>query len=270
MLNIQKAVSFVEKNGTILEKYRLHFLTGKEKNDEIPLQYLKNIQNVDGSFPYNSEKGKSSCVLTTSYYLGLMVELRLGSSDVCERTINYLFRIQGKDGDWSENEAIKQYNPPFWDTPSDLKTTMWLTANITNYLIQLGYNNSQVVQRAVHFLLKNRDEEGKFAGFLHSTWIAIGVFGQLQGSESEVVKKALKVIDENIENLRDGADDFAWCLECFYVAGLTKENPTVKKCIEELIHLQQENGAWLSAGGEKFAVSTTINVLKVLKNYKLW
>ena len=147
---------------------------------------------------------------------------------------------------------------------------MWLTANITNYLIQLGYSESQAVQRAVRFLLKNRDEEGKFAGFLHSTWISIGVFGQLRGSESDIVKNALKVIDENIRKLRDGAGDFAWCLECFYAAGLTKENPIVKKCIDELVDLQQENGAWLSADGEKFTASTTINVLRVLKNYKLW
>lgn len=144
-MDIPKAISFVEKNGTALEKYRLHFLRGKEKNDEIPLQYLRNLQNEDGGFPYDSEKGKLSCVLTTSYYLGLMVELGLGNSNVCKKTTDYLFRIQGKDGNWSENEAIKQYNPPFWDIPSDLKTTLWLTANITNYLIQLGYSKSQAV-----------------------------------------------------------------------------------------------------------------------------
>jgi len=269
-LDVSKAISFVEKNGTALEKYRLRFLIGKEESDEIPLQYLRVIQDEDGGFPYDSETGKLSCVNDTSNYLGLMVELELDSSDVCKKTIEYLFRIQGKDGSWSENEVIKQYNPPFWLIPGDLKTTMWLTASLTNHLIQLGYSKSRAVQRATRFLLKNCDNEGKFAGFLHSTWISIGVFGQLEGSGSDIVKKALKVIEENIEKLRDGAGDFAWCLECFYVAGLTKEDPTVKKCIDELVNLQQENGAWLSADGGKFTVSTTINVLKVLKDYKLW
>lgn len=269
-LDIQKAKSFVEKNGTALEKYRLCFLMGKEKNDEIPLQHLRNLQNEDGGFPYYSKRGKLSCVNDTSNYLGLMIELGLGYSNVCKKTIEYLFRIQGKEGGWSENESIKQYNPPFWLIPGDLKTTMWLTASTTNYLIQLGYSKSQAVQRAARFLLKNRDEEGKFVGFLHSTWISIGVFGQLKGSESDIVKKALKVIDENIGKLGDGAGDFAWCLECFYAAGLTKENPLVKKCVDELVNLQQENGAWLSGDGEKFTVSTTLNVLRALKNYKLW
>jgi len=269
-LNIPNAVRFVEANGTALEKYRLHFLLAKERDEQIPLQHLKNIQNEDGSFPYNDEKGKSSCVNTTSNNLSLMIELGLDKSDVCRKTVEYLLKIQGKDGSWSENEAIKQYNPPFWDLPNDLKTTMWLTATITNYLIQLGYRDSSPVQKAVGFLLKNRDNTGKFAGFLHSTWISIGVFGQLEGNNSDTVKKALKAIEQNIDKLREGAGDLAWCLECFYVAGIPKENPLVKRCMDELVNSQQENGAWKSGDGEEYAASTTVNALIALKKYRVW
>lgn len=269
-MNISKAVSFVEAKGTALEKYRLHFLLGKERDDEIPLRHLRNLQNKDGGFPYNDEKGKVSCVNATSNNLSLMIELGLDKSDVCRKTAEYLLKIQGEDGSWSENEAIKQYNPPFWDLPNDLKTTMWLTASITDFLIQLGYGNSPAVQKAAGFLLKNRDNEGKFVGFLHSTWISIGVFGQLEGSNSDIVKRALEVLEQNIEKLKSGAGDFAWCLECFYLAGIPKENSLVKRCIEELVNSQQEDGAWKSADGEEFAVSTTINVLNVLKKYKVW
>jgi len=269
-MNISNAISFVEANGTSLEKYRLRFLLDKERNDEIPLQHLRNLQNKDGGFPYKDEKGKVSCVNSTSNCLSLLLELQLDRSDVCKKTVEYLFQVQGKDGGWSENEAIMQYNPPFWDLPNDLKTTVWLTANITNFLIQLGYGNSSAVQKAVGFLLKHRDKEGKFFGFLHTTWISIGVFGQLEGSNCDIVKGALAVIEQNFEKLMGGAGDFAWCLECFYVAGLHKENPVVKRCIEESVHLQQENGAWKSADGEEFTVSTTINVLNVLKRYKVW
>lgn len=269
-LNIPKAVEFVEANGTPLEKYRLHFLFSKEKNDEIPLLYFRDLQNQDGGFPCDDEKGKVSSVNTTSNKLSLMIELGLDKSDVCRKTVEYLFRIQGKDGSWSENEAIKQYNPPFWDLPNDFKTTMWLTANITNYIIQLDYRSSSAVQNAAGFLLKNRDSEGKFAGFLHSTWISIGVFGQLEGSNSDIVKKALEVIEQNIEKLRDGAGDLSWILECLFVAGIPKENSLVKRCIEELVNSQQENGAWKSGDGQKFTVSITLNVLNILKKYEVW
>ena len=243
---------------------------GKERNDEIPLRHLRNLQNEGGGFPYNDEKGKVNCVNATSNNLSLMIELKLDKYDVCKKTVEYLFKIQGKDGSWSENEAIKQYDPPFWDLPNDLKTTMWLTASITNFLIQLGYRKSSADQKAVAFLLKNRDKEGRFPGFLHSTWISIGVFGQLEGVNSDIVKKAFKVIEQNIEKIKDGAGDLAWCLECFFIAGIPAENPLVKRCIEELGNLQLENGSWKSGDGEGFTVITTINVLNVLKKYKVW
>jgi len=269
-LNIPRAVRFIEANGNVIENYRLRFLLDKERIDEIPLQHLGSLQNRDGGFPYNDEKGKASCVSATDNNIGLMIELGLGKSDVCKKAVDYLFEIQGKDGSWSESDAIKQYNPPFWDLPGNASTSMWLTASIVSHLIQLGFGDSPAVQEAAAVLLKNRDKDGKFAGFLHSTWIAVGVFGQLEGSNSSTVKKALKVMKQNFEKIKDSAGDLAWCLECFYVAGISKGNPLVKRCIEELTNLQQKNGTWKSGDGEAFTVSTTINVLKVLKKYKVW
>jgi len=49
---------FVETNGTVLEKYRLHFLFCKEKNDEIPLRHLMNLQNKDGVSHTTMKKAK--------------------------------------------------------------------------------------------------------------------------------------------------------------------------------------------------------------------
>lgn len=269
-MDVQKAIRFIEENGTELEKHRLHYLLGKEKNKEYPLRYLRELQNDDGGFPYGGEKGKLSSVNATSGKFALMIELGLGESDVCRKTERYLLDIQGEDGSWNEDEAINEYNPPFWNTPGDLKTKMWLTANISNHLIQFGYRESEAIRKATEFLLKNRDDEGKFTGFLHSTWISIGVFGQLEGIDSEAVKKALKVIDRNINRMENGVSSFTWCLECLYVAEIPKENPVAQKCINRVIELQSENGAWASEDGETYAVFETINALRVLKMYKVW
>lgn len=269
-MDVQKAINFIEKNGTELEKYRLNYLLGRERNDEVPLRYLRRIQNDDGGFPYENEKGKASCISKTSVKLNLMIELGLTESDVCRKTVEYLLRVQGRDGGWDENYEIKQYNPPFWDLPGDPKTRMWLTADMCNYLIQLGHGESEAVKKAAEFLLKNRDAEGRFAGFMHSTWISVAVFGQLRGSDSKVVKKALKVIERNISRIEDGAADFIWCLECFHATGISKDVPVVRKCIDRVIRLQRENGAWTSEDGEKYNVSTTINALRVLKTYDVW
>jgi len=268
-MDIGKAVAFVEENGSGFEKYLLRFLLGKERSDEIPLQYFRGLQNRDGGFPYNNAKGKASCVSVTNSHFDVMIELKLTDSEVFRKTVEYLLRVQNEDGSWSESDEIKRYDPPFWDLPGDLKTSMWLTADITNHLMQAGFKESQVVRRAAGFLLSNRDEEGKFAGYLQATWISVGVFGQLSGIESEIVKKALTMIDRSMVKLKDGTV-LAWCLQCFHAAGLDKENPVVRKCINELVSLQQENGSWISSDGETYTVSATVNVLKALRKYALW
>jgi len=269
-LDVQKAINFIRENGTELEKHRLNYLLGKGRDNEVPLRYLKGIQNDDGGFPYENEKGKASCMSNTSVNLSLMIELGLAESNVCRKTVEYLLRVQGRDGGWDENDEIKQYNPPFWNIPGDMKTKMWHTANTCNYLIQLGYGESKAVKKATEILLGNRDAEGKFAGFLHSTWISVGVFGQLEGFNSEVVQKALEIISQSISRIEDGAADFIWCLECFYIAGISEDASIVKKLIDRIIELQQKNGAWTSADGEKYSVSTTIGALRVLKMYQVW
>ena len=269
-MDVQKAIRLVEENGREIDKYRLNHLLGKERDDEVPLRYLRGLQNDDGGFPYNNDRGKLSSINTVSVNLSLMVELGLAQSDVCRKTVGYLVSVQSEDGSWDEDPAINQYDPPFWNMPGDLKTKMWLTASILNYLIQLGYEESESVRKGTQFLLENRDEEGKFAGFLHATWISVGVFGQLEGIDSEVVKKALGVLERNINRMEDGASDFTWCLECFYAAGIPKHHPVVKRCLERVIELQREDGAWKSGDGEKYTVSTTISTLKALKMFKIW
>lgn len=246
------------------------YLLGKEKNKEFPLRYLRELQNDDGGFPYEDKKSNLSSINSTALNLDLMIELELGESDVCKRTVKYLLDVQGENGSWDENKIINQYNPPFWNTPGDLKTKMWLTANISNLLIQLGYKESKAIRKATRFLLKNRNEEGRFAGFLHSTWIAIGVFGQLEGIDSEIVKKAVEVMGQNIDRIEDGASDFVWCLECFHVAGLTKKNPLIQKCVKMLGELQREDGAWPSEDDDKYIATNTIGALRVLRKYGAW
>ncbi len=269
-LGIQKAIAFIEQKGTKLERYRLRRLLGKEKDMDFPLRHLKELQNNDGGFPYEDTKDRLSSINSTGMNLALMVELGLGESDVCKKTVKYLFDVQHENGSWDENKAINRYNPPFWNTPGDLNTRMWLTANVLDYLIRLSYKQSEPIEKAKEFLLENRDEEGKFAGFLHSTWIAIAVFGQLEGSDSEVVRKALKVMNQNFDRLENGASDFVWLLECLYVAKIPKDNPLVQKCINKLAGLQRNDGAWPSGNGEKYSVHTTLGALRTLRLYEVW
>jgi prenyltransferase beta subunit len=70
--------------------------------------------------------------------------------------------------------------------------------------------------------------------------------------------------------MKDVTSNLTWCLECFYIADISKNDPIVKKCIERVTELQGHDGGWAPAGGEKSNVLTTINALKALKLYKIW
>jgi hypothetical protein len=264
-LNVQNAIDFVENNGTVIERYRLNFLLGKERNDRIPLEYLKDLQNNDGSFPYGNKKGRLGCINATDVNLGLIVELGLENSDVSRKAVDYLLKVQRSDGSWVETEEIERYGPPFWDMPNDLNTAIWLTVNTASLLMQLGCRNSEVDRKATEFLLRNRDGQGKFTGFLLSTMLSVGLFGQLGGGDSDTVKKALKILEKNVKKL-----DPAWCLESLYVAGIPEENPVVRKCIEKLVASQEDGGSWKSENGKKFTTCNTINALKALRKYRIW
>jgi len=60
----------------------LNYLLGKERDDDVSLRYLRGLQNSDGGFPYDNEKGKLSSVNKTCANLSLMTELGLAESEV--------------------------------------------------------------------------------------------------------------------------------------------------------------------------------------------
>lgn len=80
------------------------------------------------------------------------------------------------------------------------------------------------------------------------------------------MKESLNILEANISDRWDSSD-FAWCLDCLHTAGIPRESALVQKCINSLIGVQGENGAWTSADGEEYAVSNTINVLGALRQY---
>jgi len=193
-MNIETALDFIQKHGNKIDRYRITYLLNERQNDEIPLKDLRNMQNTDGGFPYDLQKDKYSCVSQTCSMLSLIRELDLKKSDVCKKALQFLSKNQKQDGSWDENPRIAGYKPPQWDMSGKIATKTWLTAEIANNLIQLGYNDSEQVRKAAKFLKKNRDEKGKVVGYRIATWIAIPVFAQLKGIENETVQKSLKLV----------------------------------------------------------------------------
>jgi hypothetical protein len=268
--NVESAFKFIESYGNKLERYRATYLFKGTRDDEVPLRYLRKLQNQDCGFPYNLEMGKPSSVNETSGMLGLVAELNLNEFNVCRKVVDYLFQIQSPDGSWNENPEISRFNPPRWDSPDNVNTRMWLTSDITAHLVLLGYAESHHVKQACEFLLKHVDDKGKVEGPQIATWIAMAIFGMLEGSESLYVRKALDLVEGWLDEEREDASFLCWHLECLTHARVPKEHALVQRCLRKLKTLQDHDGGWKSADGARYNVSTTINALKLLKYYREW
>jgi hypothetical protein len=269
-MNVESAFRFIESHGNKLERYRAKYLFQGVRDSEAPLNYLRKLQNKDGGFPYNLEMDKPSSVNETSGILGLVAELNLGESNVCQKIVNYLFQIQDSGGSWNENREISQFNLPRWDSPDNMNTRMWLTSDITIHLVRLGYVESQHVKQGCEFLQKHMDEKGKVEGPQIATWIAMAIFGTLEGSKSLYVRRALDLVEDWLDEEREDASFLCWYLECLRYAGVPKEHALVQRCLKKLETLQDNHGDWKSDDGIRYNVSTTINALKLLKHYEEW
>jgi hypothetical protein len=269
-MNVGSAFKFIESYGNKLERYRAKYLFQEVRDDEVPLGYLRRLQNKDGGFPYNLEMGKPSSVNETSGILSLVAELDLGESDVCQKMVNYLFQIQSPSGSWNENLEISQYDLPRWDRPDSINTSMWLTGDIIVHLVCLGYVESQHVKQGCEFLQKHMDEKGKVEGPQIATWIAMAIFGTLEGSKSPYVRRVLDLVENWLDEEREHASFLCWYLECLRYAGVPREHALVQRCSMKLRTLQDNDGGWKSADEARYNVSTTISALKLLKHYAEW
>jgi hypothetical protein len=267
-MNVESAFRFIERFGNILERYRAKYLFQEARDDGVPLRYLRKLQNQDGGFPYNLEIGKPSSVNETSGMLSLVAELDLVESNVGRGITNYLSQVQTQDGSWNENPQIILFNPPSWDSPDNANTRMWLTGDITLHLIQSSYTQSESVKRAREFLLKHMDENGRVEGPRIATWIAIAIFGMLEGSDSSYVRETMGLLEGWLaEEPEKDASFLCWYLECLGCARIASEHPIVGKCLKRLTTMQDNDGGWKSADGARYNVTTTINVLKLLKQF---
>lgn len=268
--NINKAIQFIRNKGSELDNAKLNVILDEdlERSQQQILDYFTLQQNSDGGFPYKKIRKNISTINHTTVALMSLIDYGLEDTDIVQEGIEFFIRMQTDDGNWDEPEALKEFNPPVWDSPGDLNSQIWLTMNVCHLLIRLGMIPSPYLNNGVNFVLKHRDEQGKIKGYLHSNWIAIAVFGVLEGSNSKLAKTFIEIIEKNKVNLL-GSSDLIWCLKCMLDGGVTEEHQLVKEMITSLFDNQRKDGSWASVDGLDFDIESTLAAIQVVKRLEL-
>jgi squalene cyclase len=265
IMDLSQAVGFVETKGTDQEKARLRWLLYAAEPGPAVLGPLAALQNADGGFPLNMVQSNPTAVDSTLTALWWMEELGLLESAIAGRAYAFLLAVQQQDGGWDEDAALARYDLPPWVQVGQLPTRLYLTAYAA-YWLGLRGCAGQAALRALGFLSRHQDETGQFLGYLHTTWIATSAFLLAGPLYAGVAEKGLESL------LRRPAAEWedsqlAWALSCLGSAGLPREHPFVVQGLAALGERQRPDGSWASEDGAEYAVSATIQVLKVLKHY---
>jgi hypothetical protein len=266
MVDLIKSIAFIGEKGSDLERERIScILHGTSSNQDVILSFAQK-QNEDGGFPFGMLKGNLSTINETTVALWWLEELNMLSSPTAEGAFRYLLSSQHGDGSWDEDPGIARYDLPPWIELGDLKTSLYLSAYASYWLAVAGYQSLPAFRKALHFLLRHQDPSGKFFGYLHTTWIATGVFLLAGTRYAQIASLGIQALSSRMLAEWDDSQ-IAWALDCLSRGGLPRQHPFIGQCLDQLFHRQKSDGSWASEDGEDFSVGATIQVLKVLKRY---
>ena len=264
-MNVHQAIAYVQVHGNAVERARLAAILWDEPLPEAVLQELAALQKPDGGFAYWVPEVSNVC--DTAFVLQWFDDLKVYRGPMVDPACRFLLDRQQEDGGWDEVEAVRALNPPEWMIPGRIETRVWLTAYCAHVLIRFGYAEAPGTHCPTDFLLAHCDETGRLAGYLRATWIALPMLAFYPGPDPDSFHRAVAVVEANYSPDWEGSY-LAWLLRCLQDAGLPADHPLVARCLADLIGKQRADGSWESEDGEEFAVSATVEALRVLKGYE--
>jgi len=270
MIYLEKAINFVHSYGDLIENARLASIIWGEMPNNLVLHKLEEMQNPDGGFSYWIKEADISMVCDTVYLLRWFDDLATKYGKLVERAVSFIIGHQEEDGGWDEVEDIKKFKPPPFLEPGAINTRVWLTANCAHWLMRFGYAESPMCKACpVDYLLENREPSGRLIGYLRATWDALPIFARYPKDDREPFRKALRITEKEFTPGDWEGSYLAWLLRCLHDAGIEATNNLVSECFIQLAKKQRLDGSWDSEDSEEYSVGATLEVLRVLKDYKV-
>jgi squalene cyclase len=258
MPDLDKAITFIQKNANDVEIARLEFiLTGEGPSEEI-VALLFSRQRADGGWAPFWASDYSS-LDATCFRLAQAEQLGIESIEKAVlHAVQFLAQRQATDGSWEEDLSVID-SAPVWAAPGDLNARLYLTANCGYWLSVLG-DLPEKASAAAGYLIAQVDEDGHLPGFLHTHWLAGGLFYHLEWKEP--AEASFTYLRSRINDL--GASNLAWLLIVAIKAGIPTDHHLLVQAAERLEQYQAEDGRWSSEDGPDYDVHATLEAVRAL------
>ena len=262
----RRTIAWVDQNGNETERARLRGLLGRSRPDARIVRTLEARQNSDGGFPSDLVQGRPSSIDTTAMVLRWMQDLRMLGSALAQRAVTFLFTSQRPDGSWDEPPGLLKYGPPPRLLPGDPRVQAFCTAVAAYWLALLGHRSDYAVSRAMAYLRPRQAADGRFLGFLQTTWVAAALFRFVEGPGAAAAARAIEALAA-VRTERWQAGALAGMLNASAESGVASHVPLVRQGLQRLWSLAEPDGSWPSEDGEFYRVEVTLRSLRALLFY---
>jgi len=250
------AVSYVLKNGNSYHRLKMLMTLGGREEDRKKLTIeIKRLQNSDGGWPWQLEKGRPSGVSQTARTLELL--LKAGedkNSDTVRRAVSFLLQKQNPDGGWSENPELEGIIPKEHNWIST-RYSGFQTADVILALAEAGYASDARVLTALSFLREAQNEEGGWPSYVGPEYpyegsdiattdhIVLAFLTLGEPRNSNVLNNAVKALLKHRKDW-DSPIDAATALNAFLMLDYPLEHQYVNELVKNLVESQKPDGGW--------------------------
>ncbi len=261
----RRTLAFINGAGNEIERARLRGLLGCARPDAKAVLTLEVRQNLDGGFPHGLVQGRPSTIRATAQALAWLEDLSLHGGPLVERSLTFLLAIQRPDGSWDEPPGVLRFGPPPQQIPGDPRVRILSTALAGYWLARTRYGGDAVT-RAVAHLREHQGPDGRFMGFLRTTWLGAALFMFVEGGESASAARGLEALAA-VDAGRWHPGALAGMLGCLATAEVSADRPFITRGLARLGSLARPDGSWLSEDGDASPVETTLRALRALVLY---